>query len=284
MLSGRQLQRIERDLVDELLEALVRQPDARAPEDLPVIIPLIERVRIVRRDFPRARRDGERHLHHLVEIRLVAGGAERAGVVLAVHRFQRLRSVEHAAAAGAEHVPRELEQSQPRRMQEGRDHALLIEPAGGRKVEHVEPAQRRVRGLVDEPFDRRRRRRIRRLPQHREQRPRLAHAGIIAGASREAKRMTARARMTARHRLSIVMAGLVPAIRFTVGVMPREGAASGKHRFSNDSLPPAMTGSRAFARDDGGEAARDKCRRSPHSAAARGLRRCGNLSVSSEPK
>ena len=77
---GRQLDRVEHDLLDQPLEIL-RQVDARAPEDLAAIFDQRERIRVVGGDPAHARADREGHLDHLVEGRLVARGAERAAVV-----------------------------------------------------------------------------------------------------------------------------------------------------------------------------------------------------------
>src|SRR3546814_10234826 len=77
--------------------------------------------------------DREDDLDHLVERRLVAGGAERAGVLLALHRLQRGVGIEHPAAARAEHVPRQLEEAEPGGMQEGGNGLLFVEPLPGGK-------------------------------------------------------------------------------------------------------------------------------------------------------
>ena len=76
-------------------------------------------MRVVRRDPAHARADGEGDFDHLVERRLVAGGAQRAVIFVLVHGLERRVGVEHAAAARAEHVPRHFEQAEPGRMQEG---------------------------------------------------------------------------------------------------------------------------------------------------------------------
>ena len=101
---------------------------------------------------PRADREG--HLDHLVERRFVSGGAQRAAVFGAVHGFERRAGVEDAAAAGAEHVPGQLEEAEPRRVQEGRDDALLVETVPGRERQRVRPVERMVRRLPDELLDR----------------------------------------------------------------------------------------------------------------------------------
>ncbi len=75
LFAGRQLERVERDLLDHPFEIL-RQLHRRGPEDLAEIFGEGQLVRVVRRDAADAAADRERHLDHLVERRLVAGGAE----------------------------------------------------------------------------------------------------------------------------------------------------------------------------------------------------------------
>ncbi len=72
LLSGGKLEDVERGVLEFLLEALVRQVDAGAPEDLPEILERRQGVRIVGGDAAHARADGEDDLDHLVEGRLVA--------------------------------------------------------------------------------------------------------------------------------------------------------------------------------------------------------------------
>ena len=88
LLAGRQLDRIDRDLLEHLFQSGLRQVDARAPEYLAEIFPDRQRMRIVRRDPAHARADGEGDLDHLVERRLIAAGAERAVVGLLVHGLE----------------------------------------------------------------------------------------------------------------------------------------------------------------------------------------------------
>ena len=111
-------------------------------------------MRIVRRDPAHARADGEGDLDHLVERGLVAAGAERAVVILFVHGAELLVGVEHAAAAGAQHVPAQFEQAEPRGVQEAADGLFLVEPALFGKVQHVDAAQRPILAVADQRFDR----------------------------------------------------------------------------------------------------------------------------------
>ena len=47
--------------------------------------------------------------------------------------LERRAGVEHAAAAGAQHVPRQFEQAEPRRVQERGDGAFFVEAVLGGK-------------------------------------------------------------------------------------------------------------------------------------------------------
>ena len=115
-----------------------------------------------------ARAHRERHLHHLVERGLVAGRAERAVILARLDRLERGAGIENAAAARAQHVPGEIEQAQARRMQEGRDQALRVEPGLGREIRNVDAVEVAILSVPDQPLDRIRRIGVGRLPQHRE--------------------------------------------------------------------------------------------------------------------
>ena len=168
-------ERIERDLLHHVLEAFLGQVDAGAPEDLPEILPHGQRMRIVRGDAAHARIDREGDLDHLVERRLIAGGAERAVVGLLAHGLERVHGVEHAAAAGAQHVPGQFEQAEPRGMQEAADRLFLVEPALGGEVQHVDAAQLPVGAVGDQRFDRGDDLRVGRIAQGAEQGRRVVH-------------------------------------------------------------------------------------------------------------
>src|SRR5262245_61236093 len=75
--------------------------------------------------------DGERHLDDFIERGLVVQGAKGAAVFAAVDRLQRTAGLHHAAAGRAQHAPAELEQPEPRRMEETADHLLLAQAMGG---------------------------------------------------------------------------------------------------------------------------------------------------------
>src|SRR6185437_16280466 len=96
----------------------------------------------------------EGHLDHLVEGRLVAGGAQRAVVFLAMHRFQRRIGVEDAAAARTQDVPREIEDPEPRGMQESADRLLFVETVRRREIERIDTVERRVADSADEALHR----------------------------------------------------------------------------------------------------------------------------------
>ena len=152
---------------------IVRQVDARAPEMLAGIFDVGQRIRIVPRDPAHARAYGEHDLDHLVQRRLVAASTQRAVVFIVVDRLQRRAGFQHAAAAGAQHVPGHVEDAEPRRMQERGDGVLLVEVIGFGEVEHIEPAQGAVAALRDQPFDRLRRLRGRRSAAGRRTGPRF---------------------------------------------------------------------------------------------------------------
>ena len=135
LLAGRKLDRVDGELAPACSsKAGLGQIEAGAPEDLPEVFPHRQRLRIVRRDPPHARAHGEGDLDHLVQRRLVGARAERAVVGFLVHRLELLAGVEHPAAARAQHVPVQLEQADPRGMQEAADGLFLVEAAVGREI------------------------------------------------------------------------------------------------------------------------------------------------------
>jgi hypothetical protein len=83
--------------------------------------------------------------------------------------FQRCAGVEHAAAAGAEYIPRQFENAESCRVQKGADHPLLIEIISRGESERVYATQRAIRRLGHETFDRGDGFAVGRLAQHREQ-------------------------------------------------------------------------------------------------------------------
>ena len=126
--------------------------DAGAPEDLAKVVPDRERIGIVSRDSAHLRADGEGDLHHLVQRRLIAGGAERALVVLLVHVSQGRSRVEHAAAAGTQDIPRQLENANARGVQERGDHSLFVQAALRCEIEDVDAAKFVIRRVPDQCF------------------------------------------------------------------------------------------------------------------------------------
>ena len=68
-------------------------------------------------------------------------------------------------------------------MQECGDDPLLVEPALGGEIQHVDAVERRVRGVADQRLDRRDHVRVGRLAQHREQRLGFTELDLIHGES-----------------------------------------------------------------------------------------------------
>ena len=118
---------------------------------------------------------GERDLDHLIEGRLVAGGAQSAIIFLAVDGLERGAHLEHAAAAGAKYVPRQLKNSEPRSVQKGGDRALLVEAALGREGERIDPAEVAVQRVAYRLFNCGSASRVGRLPQDAEKGLGFAH-------------------------------------------------------------------------------------------------------------
>ncbi|MHC2344304.1 hypothetical protein ACVMIL_005470 [Bradyrhizobium barranii subsp. barranii] len=61
---------------------------------------------------------------------------------------------QHAAAARTEHVPAEIEQSKPRRMQEGGDRVLFVEAVVPGEIEDIDAVELVVLAALDETRDR----------------------------------------------------------------------------------------------------------------------------------
>ncbi len=175
LLAGAKFDRVDGDLLQDLFEAGFRQVDPGAPERLAEVFPHRQRVRIVRRNPAHARADGEGDLDHLVERRLVGLRTQRAVVGLLVHRLELQAGVEHAAAAGAQHVPVQLEQAEPRGVQEGADDFFFVETALGGKCQHVDAAQMPVLAVADQRLDRGENIRIGRIAKRAEQGLRVVH-------------------------------------------------------------------------------------------------------------
>src|SRR5579862_709272 len=212
----------------------------------------------MRRDPTHARVYGENDLDHLVERGLVTRCAQRTRVFLAVHALERRVRVQHPTAAGAEDVPRQLEQSESRRMEKSANHTLLVEVAACREIQDIDAAKIAVRCLLYVLVDGSRNRGVGGLPQDREQGLCFAHGrrlranskvGSFAarfassrrwhrppscprgwrctGRGRSAKRVSYEARAIARSRTSASMLrGSNPASRRTSSVCsPWRGAS-----------------------------------------------------------
>ena len=191
LVAGRQFERFERHRIEQSPD-LVRQIDARAPEDLTQILRGREGVRLVCRDPAHPRTDRERHLDHLVQRGLVTGRTQRAVVLRPVDAFERGAGVEHPAAAGTQHVPRQFEKADTGRVQERAEGPFLVDPFPGGEGEDVDPAELAVGPAFNQPLDGVHRDRIGGLPQHGphrlgfahgqnlRQKPRISSAAVLA--------------------------------------------------------------------------------------------------------
>ena len=104
----------------------------------------------MRANAAHTRADREGDLDEIVDGRLVAGGAQRAIVIVMSQRFQRRVRIEHTAAARAQHVPAHIEQAEPRGMQESGDHLLLVEPGSVREIEQVDAVEIAILTVSDQ--------------------------------------------------------------------------------------------------------------------------------------
>src|SRR5439155_11866098 len=107
----------------------------------------------MRRDPAHPPADRECDLDDFVENRRIAGGTPGAVVVVAVDALQRLARLEHAAAARAQHVPRQLENPEPGSVQKCGDRTFFIEMPPCREIQHVDAAKRAIRGVLDQRLD-----------------------------------------------------------------------------------------------------------------------------------
>src|SRR5258708_38543965 len=87
--------------------------------------------------------------------------------------------IEHAATARAQHIPCQIEQAQPRRVEEAGNHPLLVEPGLPGKIQDVDPVELVVLAFLDEPGNCIGHRRIGGLPQYRKMCLNVAHAGAL---------------------------------------------------------------------------------------------------------
>ena len=151
-LARRQLDYFERHPLDPGL-VVGRQIDPGAPEDLAVVFDGRQLVGAMRGDLAEPWADGEGDLHHIVERGLIGGGAEGAFVFRLIEGLQRRIGVEHPGAAAADDIPGHLEQAEPRRMQEGGDEALLVDPFLGRESQGVDLVERVIGRVADHALD-----------------------------------------------------------------------------------------------------------------------------------
>ena len=173
--AGGQFQRVQKRLVQQFVETLIGDIDARPPVDAAQVFRQRQLVRAVAGDAADAGVDGKGDLDQFIQRRRIIGGAERAVVFGPHHGFQRGIGVQHPAAAGTQHVPRQIENAQRRRVQEPGDGALRVQRATQRKGGHVHAQEIAVVAVAEQCFDGVRHVRIRRLPQQPEQRIGLGH-------------------------------------------------------------------------------------------------------------
>ena len=177
--ARRQFHRIEDDLLDDLREVL-GQIDSRPPEELALVIPHRQCIGVVAGDLANAGRDREGHLHHLVEGGLITRAAERAAIGGLLDRLEAGAGIEHAAATGAEHVPRDLEDAEPRRVEKSRDGALFIQALLAGKRKRVDAIEGSVRCVAHRALHGIDNRAVRRLAENGEKRL-LCHGPPLRG-------------------------------------------------------------------------------------------------------
>ncbi len=107
----------------------------------------------MRGDLAHPRIDREGDLDHLVEGRFISGRTQRAIVLLVIEGLQRGAGIEHAAAPRAQHVPGQIEQADPRCMQERRDRLLDVDIRCRRKAQRVDAAEIAIRSVPDQALD-----------------------------------------------------------------------------------------------------------------------------------
>ena len=155
--------------------------EAGAEIDLAEIFDRRQLVRIVRGDAAHARVDGEGDLDHLVERRLVVGGAERAAVFVAAGpssawRWNRARRRSRGRARSRTGRRGRSSPHAGRR----RSTRSSSRPCFAAKASALMRPSLRSGAVGDEPLDRVRRRRIGRLPQQREHGLGFAHGEIYS--------------------------------------------------------------------------------------------------------
>ena len=153
-LARRQLHHVERHPLDDAFEIL-RRLGSGTPENLAHVFGVGKQIRIMRGDLANSRVHGEGDLDQLVERRLVIGRAQRAVIIGPIEGLQRGAGFEHAPAPGANHAPGHVEQAEPRRMRQRRDHRLLAQAVRRGEGERIDPVERPVRGQFDLGLERR---------------------------------------------------------------------------------------------------------------------------------
>src|ERR1700758_3838794 len=96
-------------------------------------------------------------------------------IIVVAQRFQRAVGIEHAVATGTQHIPGEIEQSEPRCMEEAGNRPLLVEANTLGKIQNIDPVELVVLTGLDQPRDGIGHRWIGRLLQHGELGLDIAH-------------------------------------------------------------------------------------------------------------
>ena len=89
--------------------------------------------------------------------------------------LERRADIEHAAAAGTQHVPRQFEQAEPGGVQERGQRALFVEAVLGGEIEHIDAAEVAIGRFTNRLLDGGNAIGIGRLPQHAEKSFRFTH-------------------------------------------------------------------------------------------------------------
>ena len=184
-----ELHHVERHPLDGAFNIL-RHVIARAPEDLAHVFGEGKRIRVMRGDAANALVDRERDLDQLVERRFVIGRAQRAIIVGVIEGLEPRARLEHAAASRAQHVPRHVEQSKPRRMDKAADGLFLVETMRFSIGERIDAVERSIRVRFNRCLQSLDHRRIGGLPQKSKQCLRVSHRDPRRSAGRSIGRVS----------------------------------------------------------------------------------------------
>lgn len=154
LFTGRKLDILQRERFHLLRQILFRQIGAGRQVDLAEIFHQRQFMWSVGGNLAYAWTDGECYLDHLVEGWRIALGAQRASIFVLLHGFQRGVGVEHAAAAGAQNIPGDVEDAHARCMQKGADGAFLVEAILAGEGQRIDAAKLAVLARGDGLLDR----------------------------------------------------------------------------------------------------------------------------------